>query len=304
MPSDSQPNPKYWLRLTVFFLVSLTIALLGTPLVLGALSMVGLLYVPCSQTAATPADYGYQPQTVTLPARAGGHFKGYFIPGSNGAAIIMPPHYSSGRSVRLPEMDILARRGYAIFMFESRRCAGMGPLSLGYSEVDEVADALDYLLSRDDVDPHRIGIYGFSSAGATAIMAAARLPQLKAVVAEGGYGDFVDNALGQHNGEGLIAYFLPLFRWSSRQTYRWVTGVEIDNLSPVSVINQIAPRPILLVYGSTEVSLPGGRRQKEAAGSNASLWVVAGAGHGNYLSVAGAEYEGRIVSFFNQALLQ
>jgi dipeptidyl aminopeptidase/acylaminoacyl peptidase len=196
---------------------------------------------------------------------------------------------------------MLAQHGYGVFTFESRPCAGMGPMSLGYAEVDEVADALDYLLSRPDVDPQRIGVYGFSSAGATSVMAAARLPSLQAVVAEGGYGDFGDNALGRGWEQGLGLYFLPLYRWGFRQSYRWIAG-DINALSPVTVIGQIRPRPILLIYGSQEVSLPGAYQQLEAAGDNAELWVVEGATHGTYRFVAPEAYEARIVTFFDQAL--
>lgn len=294
---------RYWLRLLRFFVFSLAVALLSLPLLLGVVVMLGLLYVPCSGGNSTPADYGYNWEDVTVQARAGGSFRGYFIPGTNGATIIIPPPLAGGRDSRLHEAAVLLRHGYAVLTFESRRCAGMGPLSLGYQEVDEVAGALDYLLGRQDVDPTRIGIYGFSSAGATAIMAAARLPALRAVVAEGGYGNFVENALGSGSGRGAIAYFEAVFRWSTRLTYRLVTGIDIRKLSPVDVIGDIAPRPVLLIYGSREVSLAGGRRQKEAAGNNADLWIVEGAGHGNYLDVAPAEYERRVVTFFDDALL-
>lgn len=239
-----------------------------------------------------------------VQARNGGSFRGYFIPGTNGATIIVPPPFSGGRSVRLPEAAILVRHGYAIFMFESRRCAGMGPLSLGYHEVDEVADALDYLNTRADVDPTRIGIHGFSSAGATSIMATARLPELRAVVAEGGYGDFIRNSFNRHTDDIFTAYFFTLFRWAVGVTYGLVTGLDINQLSPVSVIGEIAPRPILLIYGSREVSLPGGQQQKAAAGDNAQLWIVEGAGHGNYLTVAPEAYEDHIVTFFDKALLE
>jgi pimeloyl-ACP methyl ester carboxylesterase len=80
--------------------------------------------------------------------------------------------------------------------------------------------------------------------------------------------------------------------------------MDINQLSPVDVIGDIAPRPILLIYGSQEISLPGGRRQKAAAGDNAKLWIVEGAGHGNYVDVASAEYERRVVTFFDEALLK
>lgn len=265
--------------------------------------MLGLLYGPCGEGHLTPGDYGSLVESVTVQARDGGAFRGYFIPGTNGATIIMPPPLNSGRSVRLPEAAILARHDYAIFMFESRRCAGMGPLSLGYREVDDVADALDYLTTRPDVDPSRIGIHGFSSAGATSVMAAARLPELRAVVAEGGYGNFMRNTLNSHNDDLLTTYFLTLFRWAIGITYGLVTGLDINQLSPVSVIAEIEPRPVLLIYGTHETSLAGGRQQKAAAGDNTQLWIVEGAGHGNYLSVAPEAYEDRVVTFFDEALL-
>jgi len=303
-PPPSTPRPPgYWLRLGSWFVATLIFALLGLPFLLGFLLTVGLVYSSCADRGMTPGDYGHAGEEVTLPARAGGSFRGYFVPGTNGAAIIVVPALNAGRDGRLREAMLLARHGYAILAYESRRCAGMGGVSLGYKEVDEVADALDYLLTRPEVDPERIGVYGFSSAGATAIMAAARLPQLKAVVAEGGYGDFAEDTLTPGAGRnGLSGYFEAAFFWSIRKAYGPLTGLDINLLSPVDVIGQIAPRPILLVYGSQEVSLEGGRRQQAAAGDNAELWIVEGAGHGNYFDVAPEAYETKVVTFFDESL--
>ena len=296
-------NKRYWLRLGGFFGVTLTVAVVSLPFALGVLSTLGLLYAPCVGDDPHSQEYGYTWEDVTLEAQAGGTFRGYFIHGHNGATIIMPPTGSSGRAGRWPQTQLLVEHGYAVFTFESRRCAGMGPLSLGYDEVDEVADALDYLLTRPDVDPERIGIYGFSSAGATALMAAARLSEIDAVIAEGGYGDFFKNALGQTTRRDFVGLVERAYRRPFRPTYRWVIGHDLERLSPVSVIDQIAPRPILLIYGSREVSLAGGREQLAAAGDNAELWVVEGAGHGDYLAVAPAEYKARLVGFFDEALV-
>jgi pimeloyl-ACP methyl ester carboxylesterase len=259
-----------------------------------------LLNPPCSDNGQTPGDYGYCWEDVTLQARAGGSFLGYFIPGSNGAAIIIPPPYGGGRGSRLQEGDVLARYGYAVFSFESRRCADMGALSLGDQETSEVQDALDYLHARPDVDPDRIGILGFSSAGATAVMAAARFPDIRAVAAEGGYGDLAEGAIGL--GTGGVNPLERIFKASLAVSYRVISGTDIGRLSPEDVIGSIAPRPILLIYGSRERSLGGARRQLAAAGENAQLWVVEGAGHGDYLTVAPEEYEQRVVTFFDKAL--
>jgi pimeloyl-ACP methyl ester carboxylesterase len=303
-PAISPNKRQYWFRLLTFFILTLAVVLAGLPALLGALFMLGLLYVPCAESASTPADVGLAARPVTISAQAGGQFKGYFIPGSNGATIIIPPSFSGGRNSRLPYAAMLARHGFNIFIFESRRCAGMGPLSLGYDEVSEVADALNYLLTQPNVDPQKIGVYGFSSAGATAVMAAAQMPQLCAVVAEGGYGDFADETLTYGGNDPLNIYFMALFQGAARLTYRLVIGHSIDHLSPVSAIHHIAPRPILLIYGSREVSLPGARRQQAAAGHKAQLWVVNGAGHGNYLAIAPQEYETRIAAFFEESLLK
>jgi dienelactone hydrolase len=300
-----QPRPRgYWLRLSGCFLLTLFLALPAIPLLIGCILTYGLVYSPCADNGATPADFSVEWEDVTLAARAGGQFKGYFIPGRNRAAIIVVPPLNNGRAGRLAEAMLLARAGFTILTFESRRCAGMGGLSLGYRETEEVADALDYLLTRPEVDPERIGVHGFSSAGATAVMAAARLPQLKAVVAEGGYGDFAAEALDTSGSSGLPGYFEGLVAWSMVHSYPFFTGLDINQLSPTDVIGQIAPRPILLIYGSQEVSLVGGQQQAAAAGNNAKLWIVPGAGHGNYLAVAPEAYEAQLVTFFEEALLQ
>ena len=306
-PQNTTPKDKrYWLRLFTVFLVACTFALIFLPTFLGASFTWGLLYGPCGYSGRTPADADLPFEPVTIAAQNGGSFNGFFIPGSNGATIIVPPALHSDSAARLPQAFMLAQHGYAVLLFESRRCAEMGPVSLGYQEVDEVADALNYLLNRPDVDPERIGIHGFSSAGATSVMAGARLPQLQAVVAEGGYGDFFEETVGnygdflrgntQNNWPAVI--FLTPFQWTMQLTYRLATGSSIYQLNPTGVIHQIDPRPVLLVYGSAEPSLVGGNKQLAAAGPNTQLWTVNGAGHGTYLTTAPKEYETRIVEFF------
>lgn len=298
----TQPN-RYWRRLLGFFIVSLGVALAALPALLGALTILGIMHAPCSGAGPDPASFGYAAEDITIAMPSGGSFRAYFIPGRNGATIIVPPAVSHGRGSRWAETRLLLDHGYSVLTFESRPCAGLGPFTLGYAEVDQVAAALAYLHSRPEVDPTRIGIHGFSSAGATAVMAAARLPELRAVVAEGGYGNFAEDSLGLTPQGGLAGYAERAYRWPFRPLYRLVSGHNMDVLCPACVIDRIAPRPVLLIYGSEEVSLPGARRQQAAGGATVSLWVVEGAGHGNYLAVAPAEYERRLVEFFDESLL-
>ena len=285
----------------MILIAGILLAVFGLPFLAGFITTYALVYAPCSDHATTPGDFGYTDwEDLTLQAQAGGEFKAYYIRSHNGAAIIIPPTTRGGRGTRLHVADLVARHGYGVLIFESRRCAGMGPLSLGYKEVDEVADALAYLQTRTDVDPNRIGVYGFSSAGATSVMAAARLPDLRAVVAEGGYGDFAEGAIGLDQASGTFVE--AIYKEPINISYRLLTGIDIAKLSPLDVIGQIAPRRILLIYGSEERSLEGARQQLAAAGDNAELWIVPGAGHGDYLDSAPEEYERRVVEFFDYTL--
>ena len=131
-------------------------------------------------------------------------------------------------------------------------------------------------------------------------MAARQNEQLRAIIASGGYADMDDII----NTPSSMPLLVDLYRFGLRSTYRIIIGNSITTLSPVSQIADIAPRPILLIYGSEESSLDGAYQQLEAAGDNAELWVIEGAGHGNYISAAGDEdYFDRIQSFYDAHLL-
>lgn len=302
-PASPSQDWRYWWRLLRVFIILVVIAVIAIPATGGILAAWNLTHPPCADGQTTPDAYGsYQWEEFTVEASSGGRFDGFFIYGTNGATLIFPPAYRQDRGGRLGHAAALMKHGYAVVSYESRRCGeDMKPLSVGYLEADEVGDILEYLRLRGDVDMNRVGIHGFSGSGVTAIIAGARYPQLKAVIASGGYADMSDN-LDSYGGD--LSYLAGIYRFSMRQAYRVFSGISLEKLSPVDVIDEIAPRPILLIYGSTEPSLPGAYRQLEAAGDNAELWVVEGAGHGNYASVAPEEYERRTVEFFDRALLQ
>jgi uncharacterized protein len=69
---------------------------------------------------------------------------------------------------------------------------------------------------------------------------------------------------------------------------------------------QLAPRPLLLVYGSNgqgaEKEL--NPRYFEAAGQPKTIWEVEGAGHTGGIDARPREYERRVISFFDDALLE
>ncbi len=296
-------KPERTLRQRILFvlrltLVALIVLALGVPMALGAGFIMVLTAPGCGGETLPPMPYedaNFPSSEFNRPTPA------YFIPAAapNGATVIVVPTGNMGRGDRMGEIGVYHAGGFHVLTYSSRGCLGAAANSLGYRDAAQVGDALAYLATRPDVDASRIGIHGFSAGGAAAVMAAARFPQLQAVVAQGGYHDF--RAEVERN-TLPVSWFAPLFRVAAFGAYRLTTGDEISVLSPVSVIDRIAPRPVLLVYGSAEPSLYGAYLQQAAAGSNAQVWEVPGAGHGNYLAAAPDEYPRRVVEFMAAAL--
>lgn len=305
MPSDHKPRRS--LRQRVVFvlrpvLVAGILLVLLLPFLSGFMFMTVLTRSGCASASVNPADWGMTAEDVTflssefdLPTPA------YFIPAEapNGATVIVVPTNSVRRGDRMHEIEVYHQHGYQVLTYDARSCIASVPSSLGYREVPQVGDALAYLASRPDVDTNRIAIHGFSAGGALAIMAAARYPELRAVVAQGGYHDFEDQLDDNSAYLGVLGGF---HRLGAHLGYRLNTGDDMSVLSPLRAIPQIAPRPILLVYGTNEPSLAGARLQQIAAGSNATLWEVPGAGHGNYLATAPEDYERIVIGFMDAAL--
>lgn len=292
---------RYWFRLIRLFVVALVAALFLLPTALGALGAWALTHPGC-YPGADPSQYAMTYEDVTFPSSRNIVQQGYFIPGDNGATVIVVPAYSSGRGAELHYADVFHRAGFNVLTINSRTCTSRAVHSLGYQEVEDVEAAYEYLSTRSNVDPERVSLHGFSSAGATSLMAAARMPQIRTVTAEGGYHDF-GAMLGVENPR---TFFDRLFTFGATISYTLITSDDIGKLNPLEAIGQIGPRPVLLIYGSEEVSLPGARLMLERAlqnGVDAELWVVDGAGHGNYLSIAPDEYVQRVVGFHRAALL-
>lgn len=303
LPRTSAIRPRvYWLRLLRLFLFALAAALVVAPFILGVMSTWGLTHVPCAM-GGSPGSMGMAFEEVSFPSARGITQQGFFVPGTNGATIIVVPAFNGGRGAQLNDVRVFQNAGFNVLTFNSRSCTSQGWISLGFQEVEDVQAAYDYLKTRPDADPARVGLHGFSSAGATSLMAMPQMPDIRSVSAEGGYHNYAD-MLGFGRADNFID---GLYQLGAAASYRLITGTDIQNLDPLDAIGKIGPRPVLLIYGSREVSLPGARLMLERAlanGVQADLWVVEGAGHGDYLMVAPDEFVKRVVGFHRAALVE
>lgn len=245
----------------------------------------------------TPGIPRYRDMTFT--ASDGVTLRGWYVPSRSGAAILLAHGYGGNRLELLPEAELLAGQGYGVLLFDFR---GHGAsenalVTVGFHEQRDLTAALDFVESQPDVDPGRIGAVGFSMGAATLVEVAAQDTRLRAVVIEAAF-DTLDHVIRDKAGLFGPLSKLPA-QWSITHE-----GVNIDAVRPVDALCNISPRPVLLIYGDQDDTIPPGaqRAMFAAACPPADTWLIPGAKHENFLAFAGDVYAARLSEFFAQEL--
>jgi dipeptidyl aminopeptidase/acylaminoacyl peptidase len=250
------------------------------------------------------ADY----ETVSFASEDGTMLKGWLVkpvrPHKPSPAIIICHGVGASKSDFTELAVVLSRRGYFVLLFDFRAHgeSNGSRTSLGYHEQKDIAAALNFLKGRREVNPDRIGIYGFSLGGSTAILTAAKTGAFSAIVVDSAFTSLRDQARDAITG----FYHLPAFPFLhlSIMGYELYFQTRVDNVSPVSVISKISPAPILIIAGEGDRLIPAdnGRKLYAAAREPKELWIIQGADHGATLAAAGSEYEKRVGEFFDRNL--
>jgi pimeloyl-ACP methyl ester carboxylesterase len=255
----------------------------------------------------SPADFDNPYEAVTFAASDGAPLSGWYIPSQNGAAVIMVHANNGNRTGVLYHADVLANQGYGVLMFDVRGYgdseANLYPLPRG-GMAEDVLGAVAYLQSRSEVDRDRIGALGLSMGASIVLRAAAASTDIQAVVADGASESSLDV-------DEIMAFadLPPLAKayihYTSSVAFGLV-GLSEDALGPQirDVIDQIAPRPVLLISAGTEAEININRVFYANAGEPKTLWELPDAGHIQAIFSHAEEYHARLLTFFEDALLQ
>jgi hypothetical protein len=152
-----------------------------------------VLVVPGSPAAAQQVDR----YRVDITVRDGVTLRGTLVQTPTGGrrpALVLVSPWGTPDTIYLAQSDALARRGYVVLSYTTRGFgASGGTVSLaGPQDVDDVSDVLDWLTTRPNVDPRRIGLGGVSYGAGISLLAAAFEPRVKAVVAFSGWTDLTE----------------------------------------------------------------------------------------------------------------
>jgi hypothetical protein len=246
--------------------------------------------------AAGSFDLGRPHEDVVVQSSDGLDLHGTYVASGNGAAVIVYPASES----RAPQARMLARHGYGVLMLEMR---GYGrsdgdPNAFGWGASKDIDAGVGFLRARPEVEAGRIGGIGFSVGGEQMLEAAAGNSDLQAVVSEGAG----ERSIRESRLRGPRGW--PTLPRDAVETA--AVAVLSGDMPPPSLrdlVARIAPRPILLIHASDG---QGGEDLNptyfEAARQPKTLWRIAGSSHTGGLAARPAQYERRVVGFFDRVL--
>lgn len=257
----------------------------------------------------SPADFGMTFELVSTITEDGLTLFGWFIPGENGATIMIQHGSPGGRQDGLYEAQLLNKAGYAVLLGSFRahdECDGE-LISFGYYEQRDLRAWHIHLINRDDVDPDRIGLFGESMGGGTSILYAAGDRGVQAIATGSAF------ALTQEVVEKFIEFetdippaLIPLLAkfivfWAENEA-----DFKAEELDTESIIANISPVPVLIIHGGKDdkIGAEVGRKLFEAAAEPKELVWFDNAGHVNFEDYYPEEYQEALVNFFNEHLLK
>jgi len=220
----------------------------------------------------------------------------------NGDWVLLFHGVSDNRTGMLGSADLLLRHGLSVVMMDSRAHGRSGGdmATYGWKERYDTVSIANELYASEKV--RHLFALGVSMGGAIALQSAAVEPRIEGVVAEDPFADLREVS---YDYAGLRTwpmlgktYFLPASVFAMRSMSE-AGGFNPDDVSPVKAVAE-RPFAVLLICGTRDNTIPCRHAERiyAAATGPKELWIVSGAFHASALGQDPAEYEKRVVSFF------
>jgi len=252
-------------------------------------------YYPNQTLYHDPDKLGIPAELVSYPSLNGNNLIAlYFKTDQTPRGTIVHFHGNFGNvSNHFPLSLFLVKNGFDVLVFDYQGYgASQGkpsPRNLVEDGVASVRWAQAHLRSSATA----VGVFGQSLGAATGLVVAASEPLVKAVVAESA---FTGHAPMARDVLKRSVFVWPLYPIAPLFVNR--------SMDPLNHVAKIAPRPIFLIHGDQDKTIPSWMSQKlfKAASEPKKLWIVEGGDHLKLRAKAGERYEQEIVDFFKTAL--
>lgn len=264
---------------------------------------VATLPPPFLKTAPTPlTEYNLAYEEVAFPTADGLTLQGWFVPAAqaDAPAVVYAPATSHDQRSGLSLLPAFHQAGYHVLLFSYRghaRSEGRrGQFTYGDAESGDVDAAVQFLHQAMGIS--HIGVIGHSVGAASAILSAARNPLVGAVVAVAPF-NCVDEVWQTNRPSVVPSFLMDWTMWVVEKT----RGFDRDKVCPLEVVEQIAPRPLLVIHGTEDqrITEQQVRRLFAAADQPKSLWLVEGATHSGIRSPVLDILAPDVISFLDAA---
>jgi fermentation-respiration switch protein FrsA (DUF1100 family) len=223
---------------------------------------------------------------VTFAAPGGPRLHGVWLPAT--APVLGTVVYCHGTVANLTWHAQFVRwlpaRGFQVLLFDYRGYGDSEGSPDRPGAVSDAVAAIDFALQRD---PGRTVLFGHSLGGALGLLAAAQRPAVRAVLAESTFGSWRAAA---RSIVPALGFLVP-----------WAVSSEFE---PLSVLDRIPPRPLLVIHGSDDRIMPPdrGRELFDAAREPKQWYLAVGCGHETPWMRQGRPFEDLVLAFFIAAL--
>jgi len=269
----------------------------------------------------TPASYGRPAaadpylmpdyEAVAFPSREPGlTISAWWVPGSSpdAPAVVLAHglHECKRATTVLFPAGLLHANGFSVLIVDLRNqgasTVDTGRFAGGVGEARDILGAWDWLRAEQGLPAGRIGLFGVSLGAGASLIAAGQEPAVAAVWADSAFADLTEVLRHQIWGAEWPPFIVDL-----ALTYGRSQGLEMTSPSPAEMIARMGSRPVAIVHGERDGSIPVGQAQHlisihQAAGGQPVVWLVADTGHTRAMFRHPAEYESRLAIFFDEVL--
>ncbi|RST57890.1 alpha/beta fold hydrolase [Siminovitchia terrae] len=313
-PMNSSPvtrkRPGTWINKKIVWTAGIIIILLGFAACIGISVFVGTnLTKPVKkEIEVLPSDYEMAYKDIEFMSKdEETKLSGWVLEPSVPAKmnVIFAHGYKGNRYEEnipfLPLASNLLADGYRVIMFDFRYAGeSEGEMTtVGVKEKLDLIGAIDWTTANYE-EP--VGLLGISMGASTSILAAADSEAVIAVVADSPFSDLHDylkvnmpvwTDLPNFPFTPLILTIIPM-----------MADIDLEEASPISVLDKISPRPILFIHNKGDESIPYTESEMmvKKDPEHFTLWLTEGKGHVKSFEQNSKEYVEEVKGFLDDAL--
>jgi len=289
---------KWYTKLLTALLALAFFAVLATTAIAGFL-VYRIVKPQRTSTEINMASFPGRPEVVTFDVPGVGTREGWFFPGLRGAPTVVLCHgYESSRGELLTLESALQDHQYNVFIFDfAAHGANAGISSLGYHEVDEVRAAVDVVAARNDVDPTRIGLWGYNLGAYSALREAENDKRIRALVLDSVYDQPNQMVKVGVERNGLSSF--PFMVRAAQLSFEYLNYAHREDPPVSKKLSALAGVPTLYIQAVDDPELAATTHQMFLKAPEPREQAIIP--HGNFVSLGDEDkrtYENRIVSFF------